>query len=195
MLNEENEMAETYDQYYQTENLFGEPYSELIEFFAEYPKKGKVLDLGCGQGRDAIALARLGYSVTGIDNSKVGIEQMNVIGEIENLNLVGQVGDIYSFDRFDEFDTILLDSMFHFAKKDREKEIGLIKRIVSQVKTGCLVVICIQDTGDKVQILNQAIDFQQALTRLTETKFKYTFEDEENGHKSETKYRMIVVEK
>jgi SAM-dependent methyltransferase len=87
-----------------------------------------VLDLGCGQGRDAIALARLGYSVAGIDNSKVGIEQVNQIGEIENLNLVGQVGDIYSFDRFADFDIVLLDSMFHFAKKDKEKEIGLIQK-------------------------------------------------------------------
>jgi len=71
----------TYYKYYEAENLFGEPYPELIEFFAEYPRKRKVLDLGCGQGRDAIALARLGYSVTGIDNSRVGIDQMNEIGQ------------------------------------------------------------------------------------------------------------------
>ncbi len=32
-------MTVTYDKYYQTENLFGEPYLELIEFLAKYPKK------------------------------------------------------------------------------------------------------------------------------------------------------------
>ena len=188
-------MAVTYDKYYQTENFFGEPYPELIDFLTDYPKKGKLLDLGCGQGRDAIALARLGYSVTGIDNSKVGIEQMNEIGKIENLNLVGLVEDIYSFDRFDEFDIVLLDSMFHFAKKDKEKEIGLIKRIVSDIRNGSLVVVCIQDTGDKVQILNKAIDYEKELSRLTDKKFTYTFEDTDNGHKSETDYRMIAIEK
>ncbi|MBD3276175.1 MAG: methyltransferase domain-containing protein [Candidatus Marinimicrobia bacterium] len=188
-------MTVTYDKYYQTENLFGKPYPELIEFFADYRKKGTVLDLGCGQGRDAIALARLGYSVTGIDKSKVGIDQMNKIGSAENLDLVGQVGDIYSFDQFDEFDIILLDSMFHFAKNDKEKEIGLVKKTVSQIEKGCLLVICIQDTGNKVQILNQAVDYEKKLSRLVDKKFKYIFKDEESRHTSVTDYRMIVIEK
>ncbi len=192
---EEKRVRVTYDKHYKTENLFGKPYPELIEFFAEYPEKGNVLDLGCGQGRDAIVLARLGYSVTGIDHSKVGIEQMNQIAQSENLNLVGEVGDIYRFESFEAFDIILLDSMFHFTKKDRKNETGLVKKIVARIKNGSSVVVCIQDTGDKVRILNQAIDFEKPLTRLTEKKFKYTFTDNESGHKSETDYRIIAVKK
>ena len=188
-------MTIAYDKYYQTENLFGEPYPELIEFFAEYPKKGKLLDLGCGQGRDAIALARIGYSVTGIDNSKVGIDQMNQIGKDKDLDLVGHVNDIYAFDRFGEFDIILLDSMLHFAAKDKEKEIGLIKKIMSEIRKGSLIVVCIQDTGAKVQIFNEAIDVEKKRKRLVDKRFKYVFEDKDSGHKSETDYRMIVVEK
>lgn len=188
-------MTVTYDKYYQTENLFGEPYLELIEFFAEYPKKGKVLDLGCGQGRDAIALARLGYSVTGIDNSEVGIDQMNQIGQNEKLNLVGQVGDIYTFDRFSEYEIVLMDSMFHFAKQDKVKEIGLINKVVSEIRNGSLMIVCIQDTGNKVQTLDKAIDFEKKHKRLADKKFKYMFEDSDSGHKSETDYRMIVIEK
>jgi hypothetical protein len=111
------------------------------------------------------------------------------------LGLNGQVGDIYSFDRFAEFDIVLLDSMFHFAKKDKEKEIGLIQKIVSDIRNGSLLVVCIQDTGDKVQILNQSIDFEKEYTRVADNKFKYTFEDEESEHKSEMDYRMIAIEK
>lgn len=188
-------MKVTYDEYYLTENLFGAPYPELIDFFAKYPDKGKVLDLGCGQGRDAIALARMGYNVTGIDHSKIGIEQMNHISRAESLNLIGQVGDVFAFHGFSDFDFVLLDSMFHFAKKDKKKEIGLIQNIVSKIKTGCLLVICIQDSGKKVQILNQAIDSEQQHNLLTDKKFNYAFEDEESGHKSESKYRMIIIEK
>ena len=40
-----------YDEYYQEPEYFGAPYNELVSFFAEYPFRGTVLDLGCGQGR------------------------------------------------------------------------------------------------------------------------------------------------
>ena len=188
-------MTVPYDKYYKTENLFGQPYPELLAFFAEYAKKGKVLDLGCGQGRDAIPLAQLGFDVTGVDNSKVGIAQMNHIAKTGNLNLKGLVADIFEFDDFAAYDFVLLDSMFHFAKKDRKKETGFLQKILSAIKSGCLLVVCIQDTGKKVDILNQTIDSEQQRDRLVDQKFKYSFEDSESGHTSTTDYRMIVVEK
>lgn len=114
-------MKVEYDKYYQTENLFGEPYPELIDFYSKIEDKGKLLDLGCGQGRDAIALSKLGFEVIGIDNSKVGIEQLNEIAKTENLPLQGVVTDIYEYSNYEEFDHVLLDSMFHFGKREREK--------------------------------------------------------------------------
>jgi len=186
-------MTVTYDTYYQTENLFGEPYPELIDFFNKYPKKGRILDLGCGQGRDAIPLARLGFDVTGIDNSKVGIEQMNQIAKTENLSLNGVVEDIFGLENFDGYDFVVLDSMFHFAKNDRIKEIGLIKKIISEIGKGCLVIFCIQDTGKKVEILKDTIGSEENVDRIDDKKFKYVFE--ENGHKSESDYRMVVIRK
>ena len=188
-------MKTAYDTYYETEDLFGAPYPELISFFEQYPKKGSVLDLGCGQGRNTIALARLGYAVTGIEHSTVGIDQMNHIAQAENLNLKGQVEDIYAFNSFEKFQITLLDSMFHFSKKDRAKETRLIQNIVLQIKKGSLVVVCIQDSGQKVHLLNEAIDFERKLNRLMDKKFSYIFEDKSSGHKSHTAYRMIVVEK
>lgn len=184
-----------YNKYYKAENLFGEPYPELIVFFSSYPKRGKILDLGCGQGRDAIALARLGFEVTGIDNSKVGIEQMNQIAKTEKLSLKGMVSDIYKLNKFADYDFVLLDSMFHFEKKDLKKETEFIKKIISNIKNGCLVIFCIQDTGKKVEILNQTIDFEKSYERIAEKRFKYVYEDTDSKHKSTTNYKMIVIKK
>ena len=184
-------MKVTYDKYYQTVNLFGDAYPELIAFFNKLPNKGKVLDLGCGQGRDSIPLARLGFEVTGIDNSQVGIEQMNNLAKSENLKLIGVTSDIFEFENFGEFDFVLLDSMFHFAKKDLLKETEFIKKIISKITKGCIVIFCIQDTGKKVEILKETISFQVGLNGIEDKKFKYTFDD--GGHKSESNYRMVVI--
>src|SRR6056297_3495911 len=180
-------MTVGYDTYYQTENLFGDPYPELIAFFHNYPKNGKVLDLGCGQGRDAMALARMGFDVTGIDNSKVGIEQMNQIAKKENLNLKGILADIFQVDHFEGYDYVLLDSMFHFAKNDRIKETEFIQQIVSRSKSGCVLIFCIQDTGKKVEILKETIGFGKIMYPVEDLKFKYLFG--QSGHTSESNYR------
>ncbi|MCA6078947.1 class I SAM-dependent methyltransferase [Fulvivirga sedimenti] len=186
-------MTISYDKHYKTENLFGHPYPELIKFFDQLTRRGRVLDLGCGQGRDAIALARIGFTVTGIDHSTVGVDQMNRIAVEENLSLTGLVGNIYEFNDLEPFDFILLDSMFHFTKSDRAREVGLVQNIISKARSGCLIVFCIQDTGNKVKILIEAINSIERQKTLVDQKFCYVYK---NGrHTSETNYRMIVVEK
>jgi 2-polyprenyl-3-methyl-5-hydroxy-6-metoxy-1,4-benzoquinol methylase len=184
----------TYDKYYQTKNLFGEAYPELLEFFSK-SSKGKVLDLGCGQGRDAIPLARLGFDVTAIDNSHVGIEQMNTIAQSENLKLKGVVTDIFEFDEYADFDFLLLDSMFHFQKNHREKEVSFIENIFNKIKIGCQVVFCIQDSSKKVEILKDTITSFENLKLTTDQKFEYIFKDSETNHQSNSGYRMVVVKK
>ncbi|GEM_PF-496857 len=188
-------MAVVYDEYYQTENLFGAPYPELISFLSNYPTRGKLLDVGCGQGRDAIPIARLGFDVTGIDNSKVGIEQMKQLSYRENLNVLGIVGDIYAYNVFKDFDFILLDSMFHFLKKDRKKETSFIKKIIRDSKIGAIIIFCIQNTGNKVKILNGTIDFYTKIRRLLEKDLVYEYKDKQTGHSSKTNYKMIVISK
>jgi len=46
----------------------------LAKILDEVPKIGKALDIGCGTGDLALQIASFGYDVTGIDGSKVAIE-------------------------------------------------------------------------------------------------------------------------
>lgn len=184
-----------YDKYYQTEDLFGDAYPELIELYSAIKNKGRLLDLGCGQGRDSIPLAKLGFVVTGIDNSKVGINQMNKIAKKAGLPLNGFVEDIYSYSNFNEFEFVLIDSMFHFGIKEREKEIELLNRVIKSVKPKTLITICIQNTGKKVEILNSIILNNSNLNTVNQTELTYSFEDKESNHRSKSKYKMITVRK
>lgn len=188
-------MNVTYDKYYQTENLFGEPYPELINYFSTHPSRGKLLDLGCGQGRDAIPLARLGYQVTGVDISSVGIQQMKSIAKSMGLNLSGFIQDIYEFRDYEPYDFILLDSMFHFRKSELKQESELVERIIRESKKGALIVFCIQNSGDKIKTFNNITSDLPFDQRTAEVEFMYSFEDKESNHVSRTKYKMIVIRK
>jgi SAM-dependent methyltransferase len=188
-------MKVKYDKYYETVDLFGKPYPELIEFYTNVKVKGNLLDLGCGQGRDSIPLAKLGFNVTGIDNSKVGIDQLNIIAIKENLPLIGIVDDIYSFSNFNLFEFILLDSMFHFAKKDKEKEISFLERLITESKTNTLITICIQYSGKKIEILNSVILKRSDLKLHSSKDLEYKYVDRSSNHSSVSQYKMITIEK
>lgn len=188
-------MNNTYDNYYHTENLFGAPYPELLLLFKSINNNLKVLDVGCGQGRDAIAIAQLGFEVTGIDNSAVGIEQLNQATHTKGLKLKGLVEDIYTFTQYSNYDVILLDSMFHFLKKDRTKEVRLIEQIFTSIKPLSLVIFCIQDTKQKVKVLLETIDNDPFMKLTHNIPLIYCFRDDASGHSSETPYRIVLASK
>src|SRR5579863_6530598 len=63
------------EKYATTELVWGEGPNRFLvpEVGGLHP--GKALDLGCGEGRNAIWLADRGWQVTGVDYSEVGLEK------------------------------------------------------------------------------------------------------------------------
>ncbi len=65
--------------------LFGREPSEMAKLTLTYWKliagerKAKLIDFGCGQGRDAVYFARHGLEVTAVDGSKSAIERMHLL--------------------------------------------------------------------------------------------------------------------
>jgi tellurite methyltransferase len=67
---------------------FGEPSEEIRKLVHLLPPRAKVLDLGCGEGRNALFLAQAGFDVTVVDISEAGIRKLRFVAERENLALV-----------------------------------------------------------------------------------------------------------
>ncbi|HLP29114.1 MAG TPA: class I SAM-dependent methyltransferase [Candidatus Didemnitutus sp.] len=65
---------------------------DLVQRLAGVPHGSKVLDLCCGYGRHALALAEHGYQVTGLDNSHYLIDRARELYPHENVTYV--VGDM-----------------------------------------------------------------------------------------------------
>ena len=59
---------------------------------------GKALDIGAGQGRNSLYLARQGWDVTGIDISDAGIEIARKQAAKSNLKFSGSVADFTTYD-------------------------------------------------------------------------------------------------
>lgn len=150
-------MNTNYDKIYQTAHYFKEPYPAFLTFFASYPHKGVVLDLGCGQGRDALALGRMGYTVIGIDASQVGVAQVNQAAESENLKVKAFVDDVFACPVSQKIDIILLDSMLHFYKKDSEKEKQWVLRLLHELKHGGIFCNCMLKSAKNERILQDII--------------------------------------
>jgi 2-polyprenyl-3-methyl-5-hydroxy-6-metoxy-1,4-benzoquinol methylase len=74
---ERNKSSETYwdSVYSQTRPIFSQQPTALLKYAIRDRPPGKALDIGMGQGRNAIFLAQQGWDVTGFDPSLVGVRQ------------------------------------------------------------------------------------------------------------------------
>jgi len=134
-------MPTDYEKVYRgAKQALGEPTRQIVELFHAIPgSRLRVLDLGCGQGRDALFIARLGHAVVGIDQSPTGIGDLLADAEAENLNVQGYVSDIRTFEPEGMYDLLLVDRTLHML--DAPDRPGVLARYVDRVKVGGYVLI------------------------------------------------------
>ena len=116
-------MSFKYDEFYkQNPHGLGEPFPEFVDFFKQYEvEHAQVLDVGCGQGRDALFIARQGHRVVGVDLSATGISQLVADAEKENLEINGIVADITEYEPDEIFDVVVIDRTLHMLPEETER--------------------------------------------------------------------------
>jgi 2-polyprenyl-3-methyl-5-hydroxy-6-metoxy-1,4-benzoquinol methylase len=90
-------------------NVILPPDNILIEKF-QYFKKGSLLDIGCGDGRNALFFAERGYSVTCIDYSEIGLEKIKKLSERIKVDIKVKIVDLTKNDqilKLEKFDNII----------------------------------------------------------------------------------------
>ena len=88
-----------WDNRYQSEDyVFGtEPNTFLAEQYSAIPK-GKVLCLADGEGRNSVFLAKLGYEVTAVDMSLVGINKAKLLADQNGVHISFVHANLQDFD-------------------------------------------------------------------------------------------------
>jgi SAM-dependent methyltransferase len=140
-------MPADYEKIYQEKHhALGAATQEFVVFFEQYEKQNAdVLDLGCGQGRDALFIARLGHHVVGVDISKTGLAQLLADAQSENLNIEGIVADLRDYDPVGEFDVLLIDRTLHML--DVDAQLRVLERVCLCVRDAGFVLIADEESN------------------------------------------------
>ncbi len=103
-------MQEMWDERYrESETVFGHEANRLLVEIVSGFDRGSALDLGCGQGRNALWLAEQGFTVTGLDLSPVAIEQARSRAAELGLDVTFESVDLLTWDPAGrEWDLVIL---------------------------------------------------------------------------------------
>jgi tellurite methyltransferase len=113
-------------------------------------KSGKVLDVGVGEGRNALFLAKQGFDVTGVDISKEAINKFLKFAKKENLKVKGITSDIVNFKFNHKYDLILSVATLHLISKNKVLDtVKEIKKYTKHDGINLLTVFTKKDLGYK----------------------------------------------
>jgi SAM-dependent methyltransferase len=80
------------------EYVYGKLPNDFLKSHYEEIPKGKVLLLAEGEGRNAVFLAKIGYSVTAVDISSVGLKKAQKLAQENNVIIETICADLEEFD-------------------------------------------------------------------------------------------------
>ena len=116
-----------YDKRYETEEYYWGllPNRICYEIMKILPpiKPYRVLDIGCGEGKDAVFLAKCGYAVTAFDISEQGIEKAKRLAEHNKVDVRFFKADISDYDPDLDYDIIFCSGMLHFIPQPGRREL------------------------------------------------------------------------
>jgi len=119
-------MSEFYDEKYSNEESYwGKLPSSMARIIFQKHLTGnpRLLDVGCGEGRDSIFFAQNGCQVTGFDASDVGVKKSISLAKELNLSIRFFQADINQY-RLDEFyDVVFSSGALHYIPMKLREEI------------------------------------------------------------------------
>ncbi|POZ62323.1 class I SAM-dependent methyltransferase [Chromobacterium alticapitis] len=90
--------AADFDGFYRNNaSFYGDrPALSLVYYLDKYNVRGEGcgLDLGCGQGRNSLYLARRGFSMRGVDQSAEAVARLGAQADVQHLDISGRVADL-----------------------------------------------------------------------------------------------------
>lgn len=149
-------MSKWYQELYENFDTYGEePYVQntikevdFVEHVLHLNRSIRILDLGCGNGRHSLELARRGYSVTGIDLSDSMLEQGRQVAASEGLQVNFIACDARKIDFHDQFDVIIMlcEGAFSLMEED-DMDVLILHNIFQALTPGGKLVMTLPNAA------------------------------------------------
>ena len=134
-------------------------HSEVLEAM-DTVKPCKALDLGCGQGRNALFLVQHGFDVTAVDQNELSLEILQSIVEQEDLEMPVGLYDINSASIGQTYDFIVSTVVLMFLQADRIP--AIIQNMQEQTSIGGYnLIVCTMNTEDYPCSVNFPFTFKE----------------------------------
>lgn len=121
------------ERYSRSTFIYGKsPVQFLAENYHYIPYEGNVLDLGMGEGRNAVFLAQKGYKVTGIDISSVAVKKAYSLAQEFGVKIKGVVASLKEYKiQPGSYDAIIC---FYFVDR------SLVEKMKSWLRPGGIII-------------------------------------------------------
>jgi SAM-dependent methyltransferase len=101
------------------------------------PRKGSLLLLGVGGGREAITLAKMGYDVTGVDFVPAMVERAKTNAQQRGVTIQGFSQEISKLDvPINTFDVVWISRSMYSCIPTRARRVEMVRRINKALKPG-----------------------------------------------------------
>jgi len=114
------------------------PAAEIAAFTTEL-RPGSILDIGVGDGRNILFLAKEGFEITGLDIAPEAIFAFKQTASAEELRAKGITADISEYHLTEQYDNIFSHYTLHFLSK--EIFLSVIKKIQAATAPGGINLI------------------------------------------------------
>jgi 2-polyprenyl-3-methyl-5-hydroxy-6-metoxy-1,4-benzoquinol methylase len=106
----------------------------------------RVLDLGSGEGADAIRMALLGYRVTAVDVSGIGVAKIRRFADEANVSLEIVQADLNTYRPAGKFDVVLCNGVLQYIQHKK----SVIERMQEATRPGGINVISVWSTHSEL---------------------------------------------
>lgn len=83
----------------------------------------KLLDIGCGEGKDAVFFARCGYEVSAFDISEAGLDKVRRLADSAGVQVRAFQANLWDFRLTEPYDILFSSGVLHYIKPELRQEI------------------------------------------------------------------------